>query len=291
MVSVTDIIRAGNRLSAMPTAVMRVSAMLASGNAESREIERIIKSDDVLAAAVLRRANSAIYGSASRTFDLHESIVRLGTRNLLHLIMEQKSANAFGTDGAAFGLRRGALWRSALGGAIGAELVAKRIHPDLAGLAYVAGLLRDIGKVAIEAFFGDMYFKMLSPHTHPDRTFVECERQAFGFDHAILGAEMVASWGLPDLLRDAIRRHHEPPPPQSPDHHPLNDIVHAADAVCLWAGLAVGHDGLAYKIAPHVRERIGLTRREAEFEIANVWTSVREIEQSINAHAVQEKSA
>ncbi|MBK7405972.1 MAG: HDOD domain-containing protein [Phycisphaerales bacterium] len=291
MVSVNDILKAGDRLAAMPTTVMRVSAMIAAGKADGREIERILKSDDVLAAAVLRRANSVAYGGAARTFDLRESIVRLGSRNLMHVIMEQKSAEALGSGGSAFGLRRGALWRSAVGGAVGAELIARRAAPELAELAYVAGLLRDIGKVAIEAFFGDDYIRLLAPHSSADRTFVQCERAALGFDHAEVGAAMVVAWGLPDLLCNAVRRHHEPPPPDQPGHDMLADIVHAADAVCLWAGLAVGHDGLAYTVAPHVRQRLGLTRHEAEIEIAQVWTAVREIEQSLNAPAVQEKSA
>lgn len=291
MVSLNDIIKAGDRMTAMPAAVARVTGMLAAGNTDADELAEIIKSDEVLTAAVLRRANSVAFGSSGRVFDLRQSIVRLGTKNLTHVVMEQKATDVFGESGAAFGLARGALWRSGVGGAVGAELLAKKAAPEEAGLAYVAGLLRDIGKIALESSFGDRYFKLLAPRWDAARSFVEVERLALGFDHAQVGEAMARRWGLPERLCAAIRYHHEPPAPGEEQHDILNDIVHAADAICLWAGLAVGHDGLAYILAPHVRASLKLTRHEAELEIAHVWTEVKSIEESLNAPPAQEMSA
>jgi putative nucleotidyltransferase with HDIG domain len=291
VVSLNDIIKAGDRMAAMPASVARVTSMLATGKTDPEELSGIIKSDEVLTAAVLRRANSVAFGSAGKVFDLRQSVVRLGTKNLTHVVMEQKATDVFGDSGSAFGLARGALWRSGVGGAVGAELLAKKASPADADLAYVAGLLRDIGKIALDAFFGDHYFKLLAPHSDPTRSFVEVERLALGFDHAHVGQAMGQKWGLPERLCNAIRYHHEPPAPGADRHDILNDLVHAADAVCLWAGLAVGHDGMAYTLAPHVRESLALTRHEAEREIAHVWTEVKSIEQSLNAPVAQEKSA
>jgi len=290
VVSINDIIKVGDRMSAMPASILRVTSMLAEGNTDPDEIASIVKSDEVLTAAVLRRANSVAFGSTGRVFDLRQSIVRLGTKNLTHVIMEQKSTDIFGESGTAFGLDRGALWRSGIGGGIGAEYIAKRVAPEEVDLAYVAGLLRDIGKIALDAFFGEQYFKMLAPHIDSTRSFVECEKLALGFDHTQVGQAMGEAWGLPPRLCNAIRFHHDPPT-EGEDHDPLNDLVHAADAICLWAGLAVGHDGLAYNLAPHVRDSLELTRKEAEHEIAHVWTEVKKIEENLNAPVAQEKTA
>ncbi|VAX37823.1 hypothetical protein MNBD_PLANCTO03-1838 [hydrothermal vent metagenome] len=290
MVSMNDIIKVGDRMSAMPASILRVTSMLAEGNTDPDEIASIVKSDEVLTAAVLRRANSVAFGSTGRVFDLRQSIVRLGTKNLTHVIMEQKSTDIFGESGTAFGLDRGALWRSGIGGGIGAEYIAKRVAPEEVDLAYIAGLLRDIGKIALDAFFGEQYFKMLAPHIDSTRSFVECEKLALGFDHTQVGQAMGEAWGLPTRLCNAIRFHHDPPA-EGDDHDSLNDLVHAADAICLWAGLAVGHDGLAYNLAPHVRDSLELTRKEAEHEIAHVWTEVKKIEENLNAPVAQEKTA
>ncbi len=291
MVSIKDILQSSDRMAAMPATIVKLTAAIAQGNTEPSEIASLVKSDEVLTAAVLRRANSVSFGAQGSTFDLRQSIVRLGTKNLTHIIMEQKSSDMFGESGTAFGLSRGSLWRSGIGGAIGAEFIAKRVLPEGSELAYIAGLMRDIGKIALEAFFGNEYFKVLEPHIHPSRTFVECERLALGFDHAEVGSAMAEAWGLPEELAGAIRWHHEPPASGEESHAVLNDIVHAADAVCLWAGLAVGHDGLAYTIAPHVRDSLKLNRRETEIEIAHVWTEAKAIEESLNAPTAQEKTA
>lgn len=291
MGSIEEVVRAGDGMSAMPATVVRLTAAIAQGNTDPNEIVSLIKNDEVLTGAVLRRANSVSFGAQGTTFGLHQSIVRLGTKNLSHIIMEQKASDMFASAGSAYGLSRGALWRSGIGGAIGAEFIAKRISPELCELAYVAGLMRDIGKIAIEAFYGERYFSALEPHAHASRTFVECERLALGFDHAEVGGAMAKAWGLPEELSEAIRWHHEPPAPDEEGHRVLNDIVHAADAVCLWAGLAVGHDGLAYTIAPHVRESLRLSRRETEIEIAHVWTEAKAVEENLNAPTAQEKSA
>ena len=50
----------------------------------------------------------------------------------------------FASAGAAYGLQRGALWRSAVGGAITAEALARRARFDSPDLAFLCALFRDI---------------------------------------------------------------------------------------------------------------------------------------------------
>ena len=101
MVSINDIIKAGDRMAAMPGTIVRLTTAIAQGNTDPEEITSLIKNDEVLTGAVLRRANSVSFGSQGRTHDLRASIVRLGTKNLMHLIMEQKASGIFGDSGAA----------------------------------------------------------------------------------------------------------------------------------------------------------------------------------------------
>ena len=61
-------------------------------------------------------------------------------------------------------------------------------------------------------------------------------------------------------------------------HDSLFDIVHAADVICLWTGLATGCDGLQYQLADHVRTGILRRRDRAEGYMAEMWLSLRELE-------------
>lgn len=277
MASVKDFLDRCPELPPAPTAAVRVVSLIRSGDYNVKTLESIIQVDEALSFAVLRLGNSAAYGAPGRTFNLNQCIARLGAKTLSKLILEQSTRSCFGRAGKAYGLRREDLWRGAIGGAIAADLIATRHgHPD-PSLCYTCGLLRDIGKLVIEEMYGGEAPELLEQASHLE-CHLERERAVFGVDHAELGAALAEHWRLPDPIPDAIRYHHEPPTPTDAKHDATFDIVHAADIVCLWAGLAIGVDGLEYRLAPHVKEGLHLSIREAETEIAMTWLRVNEIE-------------
>jgi putative nucleotidyltransferase with HDIG domain len=217
-------------------------------------------------------------------------MARLGRDAIRRCILEQQVSGVVAGDNAAFGLQRGALWRSALAGAIAAEELAREHGSEEASLAFMCGLLRDIGKLALNIRYGSGYVSLIADHSHEGRSFEEAEREALGFDHAQVGAALARRWQLPERVAQAIERHHAPLP-QGPGHDTMIDIVHAADMVCRWAGLGVGLDGLDYRLAGHVREALKLDRRSAEREIAVVWEKLREAEESLGEAGKQGAAA
>jgi len=265
----------------IPITVTRIAGLLAEAEPDLQEIAEIVRVDEALSLAVLRRANSSAYGVPGREFNLREATVRLGSKGLSKIVLEQQMGDVFDGDLEAFGLRRGALWRGAMGGALAAESLARTHAPGSEELCFVCALLRDVGKLLLDARHGAGYEAKLEPHLGPDTTFCEAERAAFGADHARIGAAMAEHWGLPTRVTEAIRVHHEPPTPDAEGHDIVFDIVHAADIVCLWGGLAIGHDGLQYRLAEHVRESLKLKRETAEIEITKMWTTLREVEDSL----------
>jgi HD-like signal output (HDOD) protein len=277
MADMNTILNSLDGLSSLPQTVFKVTSMLASGDPSSAEIEKVVRIDEAVSITVLRWANSATYGRPGRTFTLREGISRLGNANLMKIILQQKTASMFARAGVAFDLQRGALWRSATGGALAAQTIGKSVAFDNPDLAFLCALLRDVGKLALDAHYGHAYADTVIAHFRPDRTFIDAEREAFGFDHAQLGSALAQRWNLPERIVRAIAFHHNPPPP-GPDHDTLFDIVHAADIVCLWAGLAIGCDGLQYQLAEHVRLGLNLTRPSAEHLIASTWDALRTTE-------------
>ena len=208
----------------------------------------------------------------------------------MKIVLEQQASALFASAGSAYGLRRGAMWRGALGGALAADEIARTHDFADKDLCFLCGLVRDVGKLVMDTHFGSEYLSVISKHVRPELTFVECEQAAFGFDHAQIGAELAGRWGLPERICKTIQFHHEPPV-EEPDHDFLIDIVHAADIICLWAGLALGHDGLQYRLAPHVRDGLGLDRREVELDISLTWCRLHEIEESMEDAFVKEQGS
>ncbi|MEY5060636.1 MAG: hypothetical protein RIS45_557 [Planctomycetota bacterium] len=267
MASLNDTIAALDRLPALPATSMRLISLLAGGgrDADFREIESIISRDEAVAATVLRRANSAALGMRGRVAGLSDAIRRLGTRELCRIALETQTSGLLANAGRSYGLRRGALSQAALGGAVAADELAL-FHKQNREIAFVAALLRDIGKLAIDAVAGPDALEQIAAAADT-RPFLAYEREAFGADHAELGALLCQRWSLPAEIVAAVRGHHEPP---SNPAEPLTDIVHAADCVARWAGLGLGCDGLMYPFDAGVRERLGVTRDDLEALVADV---------------------
>ncbi len=279
MALLNELLDAVDQLPSVPAVAVQLSAMIAEGENNAADIENLIRQDDGLAATILRVANSARWGAPGRTLDLHGAIVRLGVREIAKIALDDKIAQTFATAGCSFGLRRGALWRSAVAGAVAAEQLALRCGGVAPDLAYLCGLLRDIGKLALDTYFGEDYFRQVDEAQTAERTFAEAERAAFGIDHAEVGGVLAKKWGFPDVIVDAIRRHHAPP--DGEQHSLLCDVVHAGDVVALYAGLGLGQDGLRYRLDPRVREELGLTRDHIEEDVMNTWIAVHDLEEAL----------
>lgn len=267
-------------LPAMPETMARAVPLLLDPSLNWRLLEDVLKRDEALTAAVLRLANSARFGAPGRRFDLRAAMARLGRDELRRCVLSQQVSGLTAGENSAYGLERGALWRSALGGAISAEQLAG-VHgmQDRAGLAFLCGLLRDIGKLALNARYGGEYLSRVAAHARDGMSFTDAERAALGFDHAEVGAALARRWKLPEPVARAIETHHAPPP-AGKGHSVLLDVVHAADVISRWAGLGVGIDGMEYPLANHVRESLGLDRRKAETAIAMLWDRLRETEEA-----------
>jgi HD-like signal output (HDOD) protein len=95
-------------------------------------------------------------------------------------------------------------WRYTLACAVCCEEIALP-GEDNKLIAYVAGLLHDIGRLALIAAYPDRYANLL---TLIDRMFRENpffdllghERMLFGMDHFAAGSWLAAKWGLPPWL-------------------------------------------------------------------------------------------
>ncbi|MFM1869178.1 MAG: hypothetical protein RL591_2586 [Planctomycetota bacterium] len=271
MATLNEAIASLDRLPALPSTSVRLVAMLAGGatNVCLRDVEQIVRQDESITASILRLANSAAFGVPGRSFSIGDAVRRLGTRTLAKIALETQVSGRLANAGVSYGLRRGALSESALGGAIAAETLARRYRVD-PELAFVAALLRDIGKLAIDAIAGPDALEAIAAQADA-RPFLAYERETLGADHAELGALLCERWGMPLEIVRAVRGHHEPP---SNPADPVTDVVHAADCVARWAGLGLGCDGLLYPFNAEARERLGASRDELEALVADVHSAL-----------------
>ena len=290
MATVNELLDRVQDLPALPGPALRIINILNNPDTDLNEVERIIKTDEAIAMTVLRYANSARYGRPGRTFSLRESIARLGTKTLMKIALQCQICPMFSQTGTSYGLQLGAMQRGSLAGAIAAEEIARdlELEPEL---CFLGALLRDVGKIVLDMFATPEEMAEAASYSDTSASFLQIEEQVFGANHAEIGAELASRWNLPERIIEAIRRHHSPQPPGEEFNDPVCDVVHAADVICLWTGIATGFDGLQYPLAAHVRDGILGTRDRAEYYMTNMWARLTEAEAEMNADTAKGMTA
>jgi len=190
-----------DQLPVLPSAAAKLMRT-SSDSASVFDLESIASSDPVLAGRLLSASNSAFFGIPSETRTLRHAILRLGVPLSRKVLIDASFGPLFASSTLA------ELWRHS-------KLVAATAH-ELAGqcgydqeVAYVAGLLHDIGRLVIQR---------CPPGMHADEADriasgfprVYAETLVYGQDHATIGGELLKKWRLPAEIVDAVAGHHCP---------------------------------------------------------------------------------
>ncbi len=256
-ITLEDIVRKTTDLPSIPSAALQVMRHADSNTASAETIAQCLAQDQSLSVRVLRLANSAYYGLTRQVSDLQEAVVVLGMRSVRSLAMVAATYPWMVRQLKGYCLGPRQLWAHSFGTALGAQLVARasgRCHEDH---AFTAGLLHDIGKVALSVWLENRMGAICNYAAREDLTFDQAERKILGFDHAEVGKYLADSWNLPAEITAAIRFHHEPDACKPP--LPVVDCVHIGSYLTLSMGFGLGGDGLRYTFSQQSLDRIGLT--------------------------------
>jgi HD-like signal output (HDOD) protein len=195
--------------------------LLADDDVDVRSVTRYIKADAAFATKLLAIANSPLYGYANTIRTIEHAAIALGLDFVKSLAITVAMRSYLRTALKLTPLKR--CWRHSLCCALVAEAIA--IDADLGpDLAYTAGLLHDVGRLALLAAHPKEFSAMLSHAAHSNRTLTEHEKRVFGVDHCEAGLWVAAEWNLPRDLFPAIWGHHEEPAPGAT----LQKVVHDA---------------------------------------------------------------
>ena len=264
--------RLGN-LPPMPAVAQKALTLIRNPESNMAELADVLALDQSMTSLVLRWANSAYFGLKAPVATVRQAVVYLGQNAIQSLVLAASLSAFIDRPAPGYGLERGELWKHSLGIASGARLVAAPFGKDIAEEAYHAGLLADIGKLALEVALRDVD---TSRSDWQGRSFADLEVAHFGIDHAALGAELARRWNLPAPLVEAIAFHHQPSRAQA--GLVLASAVHIADAALMMLGIGLGRDGLQYPLDPAALERMRWTEAGFSDLVDRVAPLIRETE-------------
>jgi putative nucleotidyltransferase with HDIG domain len=255
---------AAGDLPAIPTIAARVMQAVDDPNTSRDHLQALIEQDASLASRVLAVSNSVMYGYSGRVETLNQAIGLVGSRVVRNLVLGISLQSVF----RRFDLMEKLLWtHSTLAGPV-TEAVARSLGTgiDTDG-AFTAGLLHDIGKSALANSHHDEYEQVVARVYNDKISFVEAERDQFGFDHAELGAMIAVKWNLPPHLIHVIRNHHSPDAAGDPGKEVgyLTLMVSLATACLTQQGVGRREPARGLRIADHPAwKRLGLPDSDVE---------------------------
>ena len=246
-------------LQALPQVVQRALACIQDSRSSSTELAAIIATDQAISARLLGMANS-VYGRGVRPFvSVHEAVVRLGYRNVQNVLLSLSATRFLEEALPLYEVRPGELWQHSVATATGARVLAARRRLPQGSASYVAGLLHDAGRSALDrGLTAAEKSAIRGAVTYSRLGFQKAEYEVLGFSHAEVGAALLHRWGLSEEIVRAIARHHQP---SLAPEDALSAITHGADVLALLA-LPIRRPGWLYAIEPTVASYLGLSADE-----------------------------
>lgn len=196
------------QLPSLPAIAVRVIELTSDENASFDELASLIQNDQGIASKVLRTVNSSYYGLRQPCSTIHKAIVLLGLSPVKSLALGFSLVEALGNEDAGFPYQ--SYWRRGLFAAVGGKAIATRIGSAHAEEAFLAGLLQDIGMVALYRAMGQRYTDLIRVAGGDHARLSRMEVELFDIDHATVGTMLGDRWKLPRELLLPIRYHERP---------------------------------------------------------------------------------
>lgn len=264
---------------ALPAAATRVLNLVQDPGTGVGAIMEVIEYDPVLTTEVLRLANTAYFAGPRAVGSLRDAGVLLGTERILQLVLATSMFPIARHPLQGYDMPPGQLIRHSMAVAIGAEQLAALCGIAAPAPTFTAGLLSDIGKIALSSFL-EVDAGPILQLAHTERlSFELAERRILGIDHAEVGAMLLEAWAVPDSIVQVVRWHHDPDQ-ASGDRYAV-DLVHIASHLSVGFGLGGGIDGLNYRPSEHALARLGVDHVILERAACNMLVGLTQIQQQL----------
>jgi HD-like signal output (HDOD) protein len=190
------------QLYSLPAVAAEVVRLTGEPRLDARALRDCLQRDPALTARLLRVVNSSLFGLSRPVSDLNQALALLGIRPLKMLVLGFSLPKDLFSGVEASVLAR--YWRRTLVKAVAARELAERLWRVAGDEAFIAGLVQDIGVLALIQQLGESYQKFLDHVQTHGGGLLSRETETLGFDHLVLSGRLLSHWGLPPSFCAAL---------------------------------------------------------------------------------------
>ncbi len=215
---------------ALPAIVTEIMTVTANPECCANDLMRVILPDQTMCATILKVANSAFFGIPREVGTIERAVVVLGYEEIKNIVIGKAIFSSFPKMTKETRNRVGLFWEHTFTCGLAAKIIGEHLHLSPSEL-FIAGLIHDIGKLAMFITFPDTYPILQELANHPLFNDISEERKKFAISHDQVGLLLAKKWLLPVQLVAAIGYHHSPQDAGAFRQYPL--IVQVADILSL----------------------------------------------------------
>ena len=260
-----------------PLLVRKAFEILKKSDVRADSVADVIKLDQGIATNVLRLCNSSYFGLKRSITSVREAVVYLGFEQVRIILILSSLGRYYDLQKEGYESGRGELWRHSIAVSVLAKHLSGMMSLENREEVFMAGLLHDVGKLILSEYVHKSGDDIRDAVTDRGQTFLAAEKAAIGYDHAEIGAMVLAHWGFPPAMVSAIRKHHAPF--SIGDDSDMDNCIRLADTLSMFIGYQTSKDGLAYNgfsgICRHYkieRKTLDATMAESLREIVGIET-------------------
>lgn len=202
----------------IPANAVEIANLARDPEVSAVKLTQALGKDPLLAANVIRLANSAFSASATTITTLSDAVVRVGTRSVRQLVTAACLTSKL-RNPKTYGSHAQLLVDHSVGTAYISWLVADHVDVD-PDAAFLCGLLHDIGKFVI--------LKLAHEDLPIPATMTEARLNAvIESRHATIGQQALAHWDFAPEIQMPVAWHHDPG--EAHGHLHVAAIVYAAN--------------------------------------------------------------
>ncbi len=204
-------------LPSLPAVAVKIIEMANDPDADIRTVCEYISLDPVLAAKLLRTANTPLYKSRRVATNIRQAVSILGTHTVLVIALSFSLASSLMTtplSGSSAAFDSNIFWRRSITSALASRALGEKLELNFLDDLFLAGLIQEIGILAYWVIMPEEYGKIFASAPDHDEL-LEMERKAFGAGHDELGYALLKKWHIPDYIALSCVNSHSQPEPQN----------------------------------------------------------------------------
>jgi HD-like signal output (HDOD) protein len=193
------------RIPPRPSLLADLQRELSSPDPSPETIGRIVASDVGMSGALLKLANSAVYGGRRKAKSIEQAILFLGINQVASLMTGLLARQAIPANSAALA----SFWDVSTRRAQAMVFLSRRLRIGEADVAHTFGLFCDTGVPLLMDRFAAYDATYAAASLEAERPFTALEEERHSTSHAAIGCLLARNWGLSEHVAWAILHHHD----------------------------------------------------------------------------------